>query len=220
MAVLRPLKLVITNYPEGKTDELEAINNPEDPAAGTRIVPFGRELYIEQDDFREAPPPKFFRLSPGKEVRLRYAYFVKCTDVVKDPKTGRVTEVHCTYDPATRGGDAPDGRKVKATIHWVSAKDAIDSEVRLYGHLFTKRDPEDSPEGADFRVNLDPKSLEILPDCKFEPSLKDAGAGSRFQFERIGYFYLDPVAAKAGKKVFNRIVTLKDEWARVQSKKH
>ena len=219
MVVLRPLKLVITNYPEGKTDELEAINNPEDPAAGTRIVPFGRELYIEQDDFREVPPPKFFRLSPGREIRLRYAYFVKCTDVMKDPKTGRVTEVHCTYDPATRGGDAPDGRKVKATLHWVSAKDAVASEVRLYGHLFTKRDPEDSPEGADFRVNLNPKSLDVLPDCKFEPSLKDAEAGSRFQFERIGYFYLDPVAAKAGKRVFNRIVTLKDEWARVQSKK-
>jgi len=218
MAVLRPLKLVITNYPEGKTEELDAVNNPEDPSAGARKVPFGRELYIEEDDFREVPPPKFFRLSPGKEVRLRYAYFVKCTDVVKDPNTGKVTEVRCTYDPATRGGDAPDGRKVKATLHWVSAKHAVDADVRLYDHLFTERDPGDAPEDADFRVNLNLKSLEALSNCKVEPSLKGAEAGSRFQFERMGYFYLDPVEFKTEKVAFNRIVTLKDEWAKVEKK--
>jgi len=217
MAVLRPLKVVITNYPEGNTEELDAINNPEDPAAGTRKVPFGRELYIERGDFFEEPPPKFFRLSPGREVRLRYAYFIKCTDVVKDAK-GEVVEVRCTYDPKTRGGDAPDGRKVKATLHWVSAKHSLDAEVRLYDHLFTKRDPEDVPDGADYRVNLNPKSLEVLSSCKLEPSLKAAAPGSRYQFERMGYFYLDPVASSGGKKIFNRIVTLKDEWARVQKK--
>ncbi len=215
MAVLRPLKVVITNYPEGKTEELDAVNNPEDPTAGTRKVPFGRELYIEEDDFREVPPPKFFRLSPGKEVRLRYAYFIRCDEVVKGPNTGKVIEVRCTYDPATRGGDAPDGRKVKATLHWVSAKDAVTAEVRLYDQLFTKRDPEDVPEGADFRSNLNPKSLEALSGCKLEPSLANAEPGTRYQFERLGYFCLDPVFLKAGKKVFNRIVTLKDEWVRV-----
>lgn len=219
MAVLRPLKLVITNYPEGKREELDAINNPEDPSAGTRKVPFGRELYIERDDFREVPPPKFFRMSPGKEVRLRYAYFVKCVDCVKDPKTGEVTEVRCTYDPSTRGGDAPDGRKVKSTIHWVSAKDAASAEVRLYDTLFTKRNPDDAPEGKDFRANLNPKSLEILKSCKLEPSLANAVPGGRLQFERLGYFYLDPVALKEGKRVFNRIVSLKDEWARVEKTK-
>ncbi|MFA5146575.1 MAG: glutamine--tRNA ligase/YqeY domain fusion protein [Candidatus Omnitrophota bacterium] len=218
MAVLRPLKLVITNYPEGKSEELDAVNNPEDPAMGTRKVPFSRELYIEQDDFRETPPPKFFRLSPGREVRLRYAYFVKCTDMVKDRKTGAVTEVRCTYDPATRGGDSPDGRKVKATLHWVSAPHAIDAEVRLYGPLFTKREPDDAPEGAGFRSNLNPKSLEVLTDAKLEPSLKDAKSGIRYQFERMGYFYEDPVMAPGGKKVFNRIVTLKDEWAKIEKK--
>ena len=216
MAILRPLKLVITNYPEGKTEKLDAINNPEDPAAGTRKVPFGRELYIEQDDFREVPPPKFFRLSPGKEVRLRYAYFVKCTGVVKDDKTGEIKEIHCTYDPATRGGDASDGRKVKATLHWVSAPDAIASEVRIYETLFTKRDPGEGD--ADYRTNLNPKSLEILTDCKLEPSLSDALPGSRCQFERLGYFYLDPVSFKNGKKIFNRIVSLKDTWAKDQKK--
>jgi len=219
MAVLRPLKLIITNYPEGKTEHLEAVNNPEDPAAGTRRVPFGRELYIERDDFREVPPPKFFRLSPGREVRLRYAYFVKCTDVVKDPKTGEVTEVHCTYDPATQGGDSPDGRKVKATLHWVSAGHALDAEVHIYDHLFTKRDPEDAPEGADYRDNLTPRSLEILRSCKLEPYMEDASPGTRYQFERLGYFYLDPVAYNGGNRIFNRIVTLKDEWAKIDKKR-
>jgi glutaminyl-tRNA synthetase len=212
MAVVRPLKIVITNYPEGKNELLEAINNPEDPSMGTRKVPFGRELYIERDDFREVPPPKFFRLSPGKEVRLRYAYFITCTDVIKDPKTGEVAEIRCTYDPATCGGDSPDGRKVKATLHWVSAGHALDAEVRLYEPLFTKRDPDDVPEGSDYKASLNPNSLEILHSCKLEPMLKDAVPGCRYQFERLGYFYLDPVLTKAGKKVFNRIVSLKDAW--------
>lgn len=212
LAVLRPLKLVITNYPEGKREELDAVNNPEDPSGGTRKIPFARELYIERDDFQEVPPPKFFRLSPGKEVRLRYAYFVKCTDVIKDPATGVITEVHCTYDPSTKGGDAPDGRKVKATLHWVSAPDALEAEIRLYNHLFTMRDPEDVPDGVDYLVNLNANSLEILKACKLEPSLRDAPTGSRYQFERLGYFYLDG-------KIFNRIVTLKDEWIKVAAKK-
>jgi glutaminyl-tRNA synthetase len=218
MAVLRPLKMIITNYPEGKSEELDAVNNPEDPSAGTRKVPFGRELYIEQDDFKESPPPKFFRLSPGKEVRLRYAYFIKCTDIVRDPKTGETIEVRCTYDPATKGGDAPDGRKVKATLHWVSAKHSENAEVRLYDMLFTKNDPDDAPEGSDFKANLNPKSLETLDGCKVEPALKNAASGSRYQFERLGYFYLDPASCSGGKMVFNRIVTLKDEWAKVQKK--
>lgn len=217
MAVLRPVKLVITNYPEGKDEELDAVNNPEDPSMGTRKVPFGRVLYIEEDDFREVPPPKFYRLSPGKEVRLRYAYFVKCTGVVKDA-AGRIEEIHCTYDPATRGGDSPEGRKVKATLHWVSAERALTAEIRLYNQLFAKRDPDDAPEGGDFRSNLNPKSLETLPGCKVEPSLAAAAAGSRHQFERLGYFYIDPVDAKEGRRVFNRIVTLKDEWAKISSK--
>jgi glutaminyl-tRNA synthetase len=193
---------------------LDAINNPEDPSQGTRKVPFSRELYIEREDFQEVPEPKFFRLSPGKEVRLRYAYFVKCESVVKDPISGEVEEVHCTYDPATRGGDSPDGRKVKATLHWVSAKHAQDTEVRLYDNLFTKRDPEDVPEGMDFKANLNPRSLEIIKDAKIEPSLKDAKPGNRYQFERLGYFYIDPVASKDGKNVFNRTVTLKDTFAK------
>lgn len=218
MAVLRPIKVIITNYPEGKAEELDAINNPEDPSQGTRKVPFSRELYIERDDFREVPPPKFFRLSPGKEVRLRYAYFVMCTGVIKDPDTGEIKEVHCTYDPATRGGDAPDGRKVKATIHWVSAKDAVLAGARLYDLLFTKNAPDDAPEGSDFRSNLNPNSLEELIGCMVEPSLKDAAPGSRYQFERLGYFYLDPVSCAGGKRAFNRIVSLKDEWAKVQKK--
>jgi len=218
MAVLRPVKVVITNYPSGKTEELDAINNPEDPSAGTRKVMFGRELYIEREDFKETPPPKFFRLSPGKEVRLRYAYFIKCDEVIKD-SNGEVTEIRCTYDPATRGGDAPDGRKVKATIHWVSAGHAVDAEVRLYNLLFTKRDPDDVLEGADFRANLNPRSLEILKSCKLEKSLSSARPGGRYQFERMGYFYLDPVAAKEGRRVFNRTATLKDEWARIEMKK-
>jgi glutaminyl-tRNA synthetase len=218
MAVLRPVKVVIENYPEGKSEELDAINNPEDPPAGARKVPFSRELYIERDDFREDPPPKFFRLSPGKEVRLRYAYFVTCTGVVKDPGSGEISEIQCTYDPATRGGDAPDKRKVKSTLHWVSAKHAVEAQVRLYDHLFTKRDPEECPEGADFRANLNPGSLEIIPAAKLEPSLAGAAPGSRYQFERLGYFYLDPVFAKAGKRVFNRIATLRDEWAKIEKK--
>ena len=218
MAVLRPIKVVITNYPEEKVEALDAINNPEDPSAGMRKVMFGRELYIEREDFKEVPPPKFFRLSPGKEVRLRYAYFIKCNEVIKDSK-GEVKEIHCTYDPATRGGDAPDGRKVKATIHWVSARHAVDAEIRLYDLLFTKRDPDDAPEGADFRANLNPKSLEILKSCKLEKSLSSAKPGSRCQFERMGYFYLDPVVAKEGRRVFNRIVTLKDGWAKIEMKK-
>lgn len=218
MAVIRPLKLVITNYPDGKSEELDAVNNPEDPAAGTRKVHFSRELYIESDDFQEVPAPKFFRLSPGKEVRLRYAYFVKCTDVVKDPKTGDILEVRCTYDPLTRGGDAPDGRKVKATLHWVSRAHAVDAEVRLYDVLFTKRDPNDAAEGADYKSNLNPRSIEALRSCKIEPSLSKAKPGSRYQFERLGYFYLDPVFAKEGKMVFNRTVTLKDEWAKISKK--
>ena len=176
MAVLHPLKVVIDNYPEGQVEELDAVNNPEDPAAGTRKVPFSRELYIEQEDFMEEPPKKFFRLAPGREVRLRYAYFVTCTGVVKDA-TGEIVELHCTYDPATRGGDAPDGRKVKATLHWVSAAHAVKAEVRLYDHLFTKPDPEDVPEGQDFTANLNPNSLETLTDCNVEPSLAGASPG-------------------------------------------
>ena len=283
MGVLRPLKLVIDNYPEGQVEELDAINNPEDPAAGTRKVPFSKVLYIEQDDFREVPPPKYFRLFPGQEVRLRYAYFVKCTGVVKDPVTGAVTEVHCTYDPATRGGDAPDGRKVKGTIHWVSAAHAVDCEVRLYDHLFTKPDPDEidvpdnsagqgddkgtrkqgdkgrgaqaagqsatddapdeyemlagsgsldadpahetaggGPADASARPawlnNLNPKSLEILAGAKLEPSVKGAAPGTRYQFERHGYFCVDPDST-AERLVFNRTVTLKDTWAKIEKKK-
>jgi glutaminyl-tRNA synthetase len=215
MAVLRPLKVVITNYREGQSEEMDAVNNPEDPAAGTRKVPFSRELYIEREDFMEDPPKKFFRLAPGREVRLRYAYFITCNEVVKDAATGEVTELRCTYDPATRGGDAPDGRKVKATIHWVSAAHAADAEVRLYDHLFTKEDPDDAPEGQDFRANLNPNSLDVLTGCKVEPSLADAPAGTRYQFERLGYFCVDPDSA-AGRPVFNRTVTLRDTWAKIQ----
>jgi glutaminyl-tRNA synthetase len=218
MAVLRPLRVVIENYPEGEIEELEAVNNPEDAAAGTRKVPFGRVLYIEQEDFREDPPKDFFRLAPGREVRLRYAYFVKCIGVEKDPKTGEVVELRCTYDPATRGGDAPDGRKVKGTIHWVSAARAGDAEVRLYDHLFTKPDPDDVPEGQDYRMNLNPKSLEALSGCKLEPSLANAAVGSRYQFERLGYFCVDKDSAP-GRLVFNRSVTLRDTWAKMQKKK-
>jgi len=214
MAVLRPLKVIIDNYPEGRVEELDAVNNPEDPSAGTRKVPFSRELYIEQEDFLEEPPKKFFRLAPGREVRLRYAYFITCTRVVKDAE-GNVVELHCTYDPATRGGDAPDGRKVKATLHWVSAPHALNAEVRLYDNLFTKEDPEDVPEGQDFTANLNPNSLEILTDCCVEPSLAGAVPLSRYQFERLGYFCVDPDST-AGKLVFNRTVTLKDPWAKIQ----
>jgi glutaminyl-tRNA synthetase len=214
MAVLRPLKLVIENYPEGRVEEVEAVNNPEDPAAGTRKVPFSRELYIEQDDFREDPPKGYHRLAPGREIRLRYGYFVTCTNVVKNAK-GEVVEVRCTYDPATRGGNAPDGRKVKATIHWVSAAHAIDAEVRLYDKLFTKPDPNQVEEGQDFTANLDPNSLVILSGCKLEPSLAGAAIGAGYQFERLGYFCVDR-DSKPGKLVFNRTVALKDTWAKIE----
>ncbi len=216
MAVLHPLKVVIENYPEGETEELEAINNPEDPSAGTRTIPFSRELYIERDDFMEDAPKKFFRLAPGREVRLRYAFFLKCNDVIKDEKTGEVVELRCTYDPETRGGHAPDGRKVKGTIHWVSAPHAYEAEVRLYDHLFAKPNPDEAPEGQDFKANLNPKSLERLTDCKLEPSLATATPGSRFQFERLGYFCVDTVDSKPDTPVFNRTVTLRDAWARVR----
>jgi len=219
MAVLCPLRVVIENYPEGHTEDLEAINNPEDPSAGTRRVPFSRVLYIERDDFMEEPPPKFYRLAPGREVRLRYAYFIKCQRVVKDPSTGQVVELRCTYDPATRGGNAPDGRKVKATIHWVSAPHAIPAEVRLYDHLFTIEDVNALPEGEDFKRHLNPHSLEVLSDCRLEPSLAGAAVGARYQFERLGYFCVDPDSAP-GRPVFNRTVTLRDEWAKLQKQQH
>jgi glutaminyl-tRNA synthetase len=217
MAVLRPLRIVIDNYPEGKVEELEAVNNPEDPSAGTRKVPFSRELYIEQDDFRETPPKKFFRLSLGKEVRLRGGYFITCTGTVRDEKSGEVAEVHCTYDPETRSGNAPDGRKVKATIHWVSAQHAIDAEVRLYETLFTGEDPNDAPEGQEFTANLNPNSLETLADAKLEPSLATARPGERYQFERLGYFCVDPDSS-SDKLVFNRTVQLRDTWAKIEKR--
>jgi glutaminyl-tRNA synthetase len=215
MAVLKPLKVVIENYPEDTSEELDAINNPEDPGAGTRKVPFSRELYIERDDFMEEPPRKFYRLAPGREVRLRYAYFVKCVDVVKDD-AGEVTEIRCTYDPETRGGDAPDGRKVKATLHWVSARDALPAEVRLYDHLFTVRNPMDVEEGKHFTDYINPDSIKVLPACYVEPSVKDAGPGSRFQFERLGYFCVDSVDSSPDRLVFNRTATLRDTWAKVK----
>jgi len=218
MGVLRPVRVVIENYPEGQTEEFDAVNNPEDALAGKRKVPFGRVLYVEQDDFREDAPKDFFRLAPGREVRLRYAYFVKCTGVERDPKTGEVVEVHCTYDPATRGGDAPDGRKVKGTIHWVSAQHAIDAEVRLYDHLFTKPDPDDVPEGQDYLANLNPNSLVVVPGTKLEPSLAGATVGTTVQFERLGYFCVDKDST-VGKLVFNRAVTLRDTWAKMEKKK-
>ncbi len=217
MAVLRPLRVVIDNYPEGEVEELDAVNNPEDPSAGTRKVPLSRVLYIEQDDFREAPPKQFFRLSPGREVRLRGGYFIQCTGVVKDEKTGEVIEVHCTYDPETRSGNAPDGRKVKATIHWVSAEHAVDAEVRLYENLFTEEDPNDVPEGQEFTANLNPNSLEVLTSAKLEPSLKNAKPGERYQFERLGYFCADP-DSKPGALVFNRTVPLRDTWAKIEKR--
>ncbi len=217
MAVLRPLKVVITNYPESQTEELEAVNNPEDPDAGKRKVPFSRELYIERDDFMEDPPKKFFRLAPGREVRLRYAYFITCTDVIKD-ENGEISALHCTYDPATRGGDSPDGRKVKATLHWVSAEHAVDGEVRLYENLFTGEDPDDAPAEKDFLSNLNPDSLQVLRSCRLEPSLKGAEAGTRYQFERLGYFCVDPDSSHEN-PVFNRTVTLRDTWAKIQKGK-
>jgi glutaminyl-tRNA synthetase len=216
MAVLRPLKVVIDNYPQGQTDELEAVNNPEDAGAGTRKVPFSRTIYIERDDFMEHPPKQFFRLAPGREVRLRWGYFITCVKVVKDPQTGEVVELHCTYDPQTRGGNAPDGRKVKGTIHWVSADHAVDAEVRLYDHLFVKPDPSDVPEGQTYLANLNPKSLDVLKGVKVEPSLANAAKGTRYQFERQGYFFVDPVDSAPGKLVFNRTVSLRDSWAKIE----
>jgi len=217
MAVLRPLKVVIDNYPQGKVEELEAVNNPEDAGAGTRKVPFSRELYIEQEDFMEKPLKKFYRLAPGREVRLRYAYFITCTDVVKDAG-GQIVELHCTYDPATRGGDAPDGRKVKSPLHWVSAAHSLPAEVRLYEHLFSKENPDDAGRGGDFKSNLNPKSLEMLSSSRVEPSLGLAKPRSRYQFERMGYFCVDPDSS-GEKLVFNRTVTLRDPWAKIQKAK-
>jgi glutaminyl-tRNA synthetase len=216
MGVLRPLRVVIENYPEGRVEELDAVNNPEDPSAGTRKVPFSRVLYIERDDFMEDPPKKFYRLAPGREVRLRYAYFVKCVDVVKDEKTGEVAELRCTYDPATRGGDSPDGRKVKATLHWVSAEHSLPARVRLYDMLFTKRNPMAVEEGKEFTDYLNPDSVEVLETARVEPSLSGADPGARFQFERLGYFCVDSADSEPGGLVFNRTVTLRDTWAKVK----
>jgi len=217
MGVLHPLKVVIENYPEGQVEELAAVNNPEDPSQGSRQVPFSRELYIEQEDFLEEPPKKFFRLAPGREVRLRYAYFIKCVGVVKDEKTGEVVELRCTYDPETKGGYAPDGRQVKATLHWVSANQALTAEVRLYDRLFTQPAPGEE-HGGDFKADLNPNSLEVLPACRLEPSLAAARPGDFFQFERLGYFSVDPKDSAPGAPVFNRTVTLRDPWAKMQQK--
>jgi glutaminyl-tRNA synthetase len=219
MGVLRPLKVVIENYPEGQVDELDAVNNPEDPAAGKRKVPFSKEIYIERDDFMENPPKKFFRLGPGREVRLRYAFFITCTDVIKDEKTGEVIELRCTYDPATRGGDAPDGRKVKATLHWVSAAHAVDAEVRLYDRLFDKPNPDEKIEGKTYKDFINPNALEVLSGCKLEPILADAQPGYFCQFERMGYFCVDAKDSEPGALVFNRTVTLRDAWAKLKKKK-
>ncbi|MGD9008629.1 MAG: glutamine--tRNA ligase/YqeY domain fusion protein, partial [Desulfobacteraceae bacterium] len=215
MGVLRPLKIVIENYPEGQTELLDAINNPEDASMGTRKVPFSRVLYIEQDDFMEDPPKKFFRLGPGREVRLRYAYFITCREVVKDPDTGDITELRCTYDPATKGGNAPDGRKVKATLHWVSAEHAVEAEVRLYDRLFTKENPDEKADGKTFKDFINPDSLDILTACKLEPSLAEAKPEQFFQFERLGYFCVDSKKSNADHLVFNRTVTLRDTWAKI-----
>jgi glutaminyl-tRNA synthetase len=217
MAVLHPIKVIIDNYPEGQVEELEAINNPEDASMGARKVPFSRVLYIERDDFREEPPKGFFRLSPGREVRLHYAYIIKCVNVVKDEKTGEVVKLHCTYDPETKSGSTGAERKVKATLHWVSAEHAIPAEVRLYDLLFTKPDPDDVPEGSNFTKYLNPNSLEVLTTCCLEPSLANAKPKDRYQLERLGYFCVDPDSSK-GKLVFNRTVTLRDEWAKIEKK--
>ena len=216
MGVLRPLRLIIDNYPEDQAEELEAINNPEDPVMGTRKVPFSRVLYIEQEDFLEDPPKKFFRLAPGREVRLRYAYFIKCVDLVKDRQTGEVVELHCTYDPKTKGGDSPDGRKVKSTLHWVSAAHSLEAEVHLYEHLFVKANPSDDKDGPDFKAYLNPNSLTTLKSCRVEPSLAAALPGSRYQFERLGYFCIDIKDSCNGVLVFNRTVTLRDQWAKIK----
>ena len=218
MAVLRPLRVVILNYPEGQTEELEALNNPEDPALGSRSVPFSRVLYIEKDDFLEDPPKKFYRLTLGREVRLRYAFYIKCVDVIKDPQTGDIIELHCTYDPETRGGWAPDGRKVKSTLHWVSAHHALEAEVRLYDHLFLNPNPTDEKGGIDLQDLLNPKSLEVLRGCRVEPSLSGAAPEDRYQFERLGYFCVDRHDASAEMPVFNRTVTLRDTWAKIKGR--
>ena len=218
MAVLRPIKVVIDNYPEGKIEMLEAVNNPEDSAAGKRQVPFSRTLYIEQDDFREEPPKKFFRLRTGAEVRLRYGYIIKCVGVTKDPASGAITELHCTYDPETKSGQPQADRKVKGTIHWVSAPQSISAPVRLYDHLFSTPDPDKFPAGQTYLVNLNPNSLEVLSDARLEPSLAEAKPGERFQFERNGYFIADAIDSHDGKPVFNRTVTLKDTWAKIEQK--
>ncbi|NSW86413.1 MAG: glutamine--tRNA ligase/YqeY domain fusion protein [Syntrophobacteraceae bacterium] len=215
MAVVRPLKMVVVNYPEDQVEWLDAVNNPEDPAMGTRKVPFSRELYIEREDFMEDPPRKFFRLAPGREVRLRYAYFVRCIDVIKDERTGEVIELRCTYDPETRGGGAPDGRQVKATLHWVSAPHAVEAEVRLYDKLFLKANPADEKNGTDFKDHINPDSLQVLQSCKVEPGLAQATPGSLYQFERLGYFCVDAVDSSPGALVFNRTVTLRDTWAKI-----
>jgi glutaminyl-tRNA synthetase len=214
MAVLRPLRVVIDNYPDDRVEEMEAINNPEDEGMGTRRVPFSKVLYIEQDDFREDPPKGYFRLAPGREVRLRYGYLITCSKAVKDA-SGNIIELHCTYDPATRGGTTPDGRKVKSTIHWVSAAHAVDCEVRLYDTLFAKENPNEVEEGQEFTANLNPNSLEVLSGCKVEPSLRDAPSGARYQFERVGYFSVDPDSA-SDKPVFNRTIGLRDTWSRIE----
>jgi glutaminyl-tRNA synthetase len=216
MAVLRPLRVVITNYPEGQVEELEAINNPEDETMGTRKVPFSRVIYIEKDDFLEDPPKKFYRLAPGREVRLRYAYFIRCNDVIRDKKTGEVKELHCTYDPETKGGSAPDERKVRATLHWVSADHSLEAEVRLYDHLLLEKELTDGRDAADFKKWLNPRSLEVLHPCHVESSLRDAAPGSRYQFERLGYFCVDTVDSSQDLLVFNRTASLRDTWARIQ----
>ena len=218
MAVLKPLKVVLTNYPDGQVDELEAVNNPEDPTAGTHLVPFSKTLYIEHDDFREDPPKQFFRLAPGREVRLRYGYLITCQEAIKDPATGEITELRCTYDPATRGGNAPDGRKVKSTIHWVSAEHAVDAEVRLYEHLFSIENVADIPDGEDWKTYLNPKSLEVVTNAKLERSLANSPPGYRCQFERLGYFCVDAKDSTPDHLVFNRTVTLKDTLAKVEKR--
>lgn len=216
MGVLRPLRVIIDNYPEDRVEELEAVNNPEDPGMGTRKIPFSRVIYIEQEDFLEDPPKKFFRLTPGREVRLRYAYFIKCVGVVKDEQTGKVVELHCTYDPETRGGWAPNGRKVMATLHWVSAAHSLRAEVRLYDHLFLKATPTEEKEGVDFKSHLNPNSLETLESCRVEPSLAGAAPGNRYQFERQGYFCVDSEDSSDEALVFNRTVTLRDPWTKIK----
>ncbi|NDD64339.1 MAG: glutamine--tRNA ligase, partial [Acidobacteria bacterium] len=215
-AVLNPLRVVIENYPDDLVEEMEAVNNPEDPGAGLRRVPFSKVLYIEQEDFREDPPKQFYRLAPGREVRLRYGYLITCREAIKDA-AGNIVELRCTYDPETKGGNTPDGRKVKSTIHWVSAAHAVDAEVRLYDTLFAKEDPNEAEDGQDFTANLNPGSLQVLTGCKVEPGLRDAVPGTRYQFERMGYFCVDR-DSRSGRPVFNRTITLKDTWAKIEQK--